>query len=202
MEADGLNHLESGTNRGDAGDPFPGTSNNTVFNDTTNPSSKLYCSTGIGFCDPSGVSITGISASGATMTATMAVGAPVETVLLNGVPQSGSITGTSSQSTWVYYYIDLLSGTTNLVIDLYNLSGDVDLYVRKGSKPTPSTYDCRSWNQGTTNEQCIFSAPSSGRWWICVNNYDTGTISYTIKATWSGGESPRQGVEIVDFDGD
>jgi M6 family metalloprotease-like protein len=271
MEADGLNHLNLGTNRGDAGDPFPGTSNNTVFDDTTNPSSNLYCSSGIGFCDSSGVSVSGISASGPTMTATMAVGPPpctysisptsqsfsasggtgsvslttqsgcnwtavsnaswimitsnssgagsgtvnysagantsaslrsgtmtiagktftvsqdpVETALLNGAPQSGSITGTSPHSTWVYYYVDLPSGATNLVLDLYNLSADVDLYVRAGSKPTLFTYDCRSWNYLTTNEQCSFSAPSSGRWWMGISNWSSGTISYTIKATWSG----------------
>ena len=271
-EADGLNHLDLGTNSGDAGDPFPGTSNNTIFDDTTNPSSNLYCSSGIGFCNPSGASISGISASGPTMTATMAVGPPpciysisptsqsfsasggtgsvsvttqsgciwtavsnaswititsnssvtgsstvyysvaanttssrtgtmtiagrtftvsqdgVETSLLNGVLQSGSITGTSPLGTWVYYYVDLPSGATNLVLDLYNLSADADLYVRRGSKPTLSAYDCRSWNSGTTNEQCSFSIPSSGTWWVGINNYSTGTISYTIKATWSGGE--------------
>ena len=268
-EADGLNHLDLGANRGDAGDPFPGTSNNTVFDDTSNPSSRLYCSSGIGFCDPSGVSITGMSASGATMTATMAVGisctysisptgrsfsasggtgnvsvttqngcswtavsnaswiiitsnsgntgsgtvtysvaANASTslrtgtmsiasrtftlsqdganVLLNSTLQSGSITGTSSQSTWVYYYVDLPLGATNLIIDLYNLSGDANLYVRSGSEPSLSAYDCGSWNGGTTSEQCRFSTPSSGRWWIGVNNYAIGTISYTIKATWTG----------------
>ncbi len=41
-EADGLNHLDSATNRGDAGDPYPGSSNNTQFNDTSNPNSRLY----------------------------------------------------------------------------------------------------------------------------------------------------------------
>jgi M6 family metalloprotease-like protein len=41
-EADGLNHLDSATNRGDAGDPYPGNSNNTRFNDTSNPNSRLY----------------------------------------------------------------------------------------------------------------------------------------------------------------
>ncbi len=35
-----------------------------------------------------------------------------------------------------------------------------------------------------------------------VNNWSTGTISYTIKATWSGSGSPKQGVDAVDFDGD
>jgi M6 family metalloprotease-like protein len=110
-----------------------------------------------------------------------------ETALSNGVPQSGSVTGTSAQSNWVYYYAEFGSGATNLVIDLYNLSADADLYVRRGSKPTTSTYDCRSWNSGTTNEQCSSSTPSSGTWWIGVNNYATGTISYTVKAAWSGG---------------
>jgi M6 family metalloprotease-like protein len=36
-EADGLAQLMSGFNRGDAGDPYPGTSSNTVFSFNTNP---------------------------------------------------------------------------------------------------------------------------------------------------------------------
>jgi M6 family metalloprotease-like protein len=70
-EADGLNDLDAKVNSGDAGDPYPGSSNNTVFDDTSNPSSKLYCSSGIGFCDESYVSVTNISASRSTMTATL-----------------------------------------------------------------------------------------------------------------------------------
>ncbi|MDP3773264.1 MAG: M6 family metalloprotease domain-containing protein [Gemmatimonadales bacterium] len=57
-QADGLNHLRSSTpdvrNRGDAGDPFPGTTNNTVFGAATNPSSNL--NTGL----PSGIQIDSI----------------------------------------------------------------------------------------------------------------------------------------------
>jgi hypothetical protein len=106
--------------------------------------------------------------------------------LSNNVSLNDSITGVTQQSTWKYYYFDLSSGDKNLVIDLYNLSGDIDLYVRAGNKPELTTYDCRSWNNGTENEQCSISAPSAGRWWIGVNNYDTGTISFTIKASWSG----------------
>jgi len=41
-EADGLNHLDSKTNRGDAGDVFPGTSNTTIFSDSSNPNAKWY----------------------------------------------------------------------------------------------------------------------------------------------------------------
>ncbi|HYR32135.1 MAG TPA: M6 family metalloprotease domain-containing protein, partial [Gemmatimonadales bacterium] len=36
-EADGLAQLMNGVNRGDGGDPYPGTSNNTVFSYNTNP---------------------------------------------------------------------------------------------------------------------------------------------------------------------
>ncbi len=126
----------------------------------------------------------------------------VQTVLSNGTLVNGSITGNSPQSSWVYYYVDLPSGVTNLSINLYNLSADADLYVRRDTKPTLSTYDCRSWNSGTTSDQCSFSTPLSGRWWIGVNNWNTGTISYTMKVTWSAGGSPKQGVEVVDFDGD
>lgn len=40
-QADGQDHLFSGTNRGDAGDPFPGIYNNTAFDSTgTNPDSR------------------------------------------------------------------------------------------------------------------------------------------------------------------
>ncbi len=41
-EADGLNQLDHNINRGNGGDPFPGTTNNKVFNDTSNPNSKRY----------------------------------------------------------------------------------------------------------------------------------------------------------------
>lgn len=94
-EADGLNHLDSKTNNGDAGDPFPGTSNNIMFDNTTNPSSRLYCSSGTGFCDPSGVSVSGISASGPVMTATLNSDSDIVLTLIqpNGgeVIPSGSI---------------------------------------------------------------------------------------------------------------
>ena len=41
-QADGLDDLGTGTNRGDDGDPYPGTSANTLFAPHTNPTSRLY----------------------------------------------------------------------------------------------------------------------------------------------------------------
>ncbi len=63
MQADGLRQLNTTTGRGDAGDPYPGTSNNRSFTDTTNPSARLYSGAA------SGVSVTNISNSGSTMSA-------------------------------------------------------------------------------------------------------------------------------------
>ena len=42
MQADGKRDMERNTNRGDAGDPYPGTSNNNTFSATSNPNSKSY----------------------------------------------------------------------------------------------------------------------------------------------------------------
>jgi M6 family metalloprotease-like protein len=41
-QADGLNQLNDPSNRGDGGDPYPGSSNNKNFNDTSNPNSRFY----------------------------------------------------------------------------------------------------------------------------------------------------------------
>ena len=67
MQADGLNQLESGVNRGDAGDPFPGSKNKTSFTNSTTPNSKSYA--GSNTC----VAVTSISPSGPTMTARLSV---------------------------------------------------------------------------------------------------------------------------------
>jgi immune inhibitor A len=66
-ESDGKDDLKLGVNRGDAGDPFPGSSNNTVFNSTSNPNSKSYANA------ETCVAVTNISAPGSTMTAQLAV---------------------------------------------------------------------------------------------------------------------------------
>ncbi|MHC4798425.1 MAG: PKD domain-containing protein, partial [Planctomycetota bacterium] len=42
IQADGLQQLENGENRGDAGDPFPGTTKTLVWNDTTDPNNRWY----------------------------------------------------------------------------------------------------------------------------------------------------------------
>jgi immune inhibitor A len=70
VQADGQKDLEHSRNRGDAGDPYPGSTNNTAFAVGTNPSSKSY-----GGRDTQ-VGVTKISASARQMTADVEVSPP------------------------------------------------------------------------------------------------------------------------------
>jgi len=61
-EADGDNDLDNESNRGDNGDPFPGTSGNTTFNDNSNPSTTRNDGS------ETGISLTNISNPDSIMT--------------------------------------------------------------------------------------------------------------------------------------
>jgi len=67
LQADGLRQLETAANRGDAGDPFPGSRNVTSCSGTTTPNTNSF--TG----QATEVSVTAISPSAATMTANVTV---------------------------------------------------------------------------------------------------------------------------------
>ncbi len=70
VQADGLKGLESGSDQGDAGDPYPGSTGNAAFSGTSNPNSHSYG--GVRTC----VSITDISASAPAMSVRLAVSCP------------------------------------------------------------------------------------------------------------------------------
>jgi len=73
VQADGKRDLELDHNRGDGGDPYPGSSNNTSLTDSSTPNSKSYAGAN------TDVSISNITASAATMTASVEVGVHLET---------------------------------------------------------------------------------------------------------------------------
>jgi M6 family metalloprotease-like protein len=73
-QADGLDELFAGTNRGNAGDSYPGSSNNTAFNSVSNPNS--YDNTNRN----TQIAVTSISASSNPMSAYMVAGDPAPTL--------------------------------------------------------------------------------------------------------------------------
>ncbi|MBI4721281.1 MAG: carboxypeptidase regulatory-like domain-containing protein, partial [Chitinivibrionia bacterium] len=107
-----------------------------------------------------------------------------ETPLSNGVALTDTISQSHVRGTWKYYYVDLPEGVTDFVINLTGLTGDADLYVRWGDRSYSNNYDCVSWRDGSSNEQCYLMSPRPGRWYIMITNADPGTINYTLEATW------------------
>ena len=88
----------------------------------------------------------------------------------------------ASQGNWNYFTIDIPSGTGNLSLNISSGSGDADLYVRRGSQPTTSSYDCRPYRNGNS-ETCSFSNPAAGTWHIGVRAYRTYS-GVTLSGNW------------------
>ena len=99
--------------------------------------------------------------------------------LSNGV--AVSVSGATGSKT--YYTVTIPAGSTGLSIAMSGGSGDADLYVRLGSQPTTSTYDCRSWNSNN-NETCNFATPSAGTYHIMINGYSAYSGA-SLVATWT-----------------
>ena len=105
--------------------------------------------------------------------------------LSNGVPYSDSLTASVAQQGWKYYTIEVPPGAATLDVRLDNMSADVDLYLSEDSPPTLGWYDCRPYIGGPLPETCSVQNPPAGTWWIGVNNWDVGTISYDVTASYA-----------------
>jgi serine protease len=99
---------------------------------------------------------------------------------------SGGGTGGSSGATaeltdlsattgnWLYYTLDVPAGMATLDLSIAGGTGDADLYIRQAAKPTTSTYDCRPYKTGNT-ENCSFTNPQAGTWNIGIRAYSSFT---------------------------
>src|SRR4029079_19632975 len=73
----------------------------------------------------------------------------------------------------------------SLVVTISGGSGDADLYVRSGAKPTLPSYNCRPY-LNCNNETCAIINAAAGTWCVMLNVY-TAFSGVTLKATYSGG---------------
>lgn len=78
----------------------------------------------------------------------------------------------ASRGQWLHYTLDIPSGMSALNVNMSGGTGDADLYVRYGARPTTRSYDCRPYKYGNT-ESCNFSNPASGTWYISIRAYSS-----------------------------
>ena len=89
------------------------------------------------------------------------------TVLQNGVPVNNLSGAINSQQ---FFSLAVPAGATNLSFQMSGGTGDADLYVRFGSPPTTTTYDCRPFITGN-NETCSFATPQTGTYFVMINGF-------------------------------
>ncbi|MBY0453849.1 MAG: trypsin-like serine protease [Burkholderiaceae bacterium] len=82
------------------------------------------------------------------------------------------------------FSVQVPSGATNLVISTSGGTGDVDLYVKAGTAPTTTSFDCESYQDGNT-ENCSFATPTPGTYHILLDGY-TAYSGVALKATYTG----------------
>lgn len=106
------------------------------------------------------------------------------TVLSNGVAVTGLA---ATQGNQLNYTMVVPAGATNLSFAISGGTGDADMYVKFGSAPTTSSYDCRPYITGN-NETCTIANVQAGTYYIMLNAYSTFSgVSLVGNYTAGGG---------------
>lgn len=116
--------------------------------------------------------------------------------LLASTLQNGTaLTNLASSSANLNYTLQVPSGATDLSFVMSGGSGDADLYVRFGSAPTSSSYDCRPYQNGN-NETCSIANVQAGTYYVMLSPY-TAFSGVSLLASFtdsgSGGGDPGGG---------
>ncbi len=109
-------------------------------------------------------------------------GDPDGGTLQKGVPVSGLSASSGSDVTYTFA---VPAGATGLSFKMSGGSGDGDLYVKRGSAPTDSSYDCRPYRSGNA-ETCTFAAPTAGTYYVRIKAY-SGFSNVSLVADYTAG---------------
>jgi M6 family metalloprotease-like protein len=196
-QADGLWDLQYNVNAGDAGDPYPGTSNNRTANASTVPNTRSYAGS------VTYVTMANVSSSALTMTADLAV-ATTPTADFTGAPTSGyaplnvyfTDTSLDLPTSWSWSFGDGGTSTAQHPSHTYASAGSytVSLTATNGAgsdTETKSNYITSSVRPPTAD---FTGTPTSGYVPLDVQFTDTSSYSPT---SWSwtfgdGGTSTAQ----------
>ena len=118
---------------------------------------------------------------------------PTGDVLENGVPVNGL---GLSQGDDIVYTMDVPAGATDISFSISGGSGDADLYVKFGSAPTDSSYDCRPYRNGN-NETCT-GTQTGGTYYVRLKAYSTfSNVSLVGSYTEDGGGNPGDPIDVT-----
>jgi len=149
------------------------------------------------------IGVYGYSAASYQLRATIVTATPVpptpppppsDIPLTSGQAVSGSV----ARQAFTYYTIPVPSGASRLDVVLTANSGDPDLYIRRGSRPTTSSYD-RSATAGGSDTLSI-TGPAAGTWYIGVYGYSTASYRLSAMVILAGTATSREG-SVTRYDG-
>jgi len=132
-----------------------------------------WCAVGVGTCPDTGTPPTG-------------------NVLSNGVAETNLSASTNAD---IVYTMDVPAGATDINFAMSGGSGDADMYVKFGSAPTDSSYDCRPYVGG--NAESCTGTSTGGTYYVRVKAYSTFSgVNLTGSFTEaSAGNPPINGSE-------
>jgi serine protease len=112
-----------------------------------------------------------------------------------GIPLQNGVVVTGiqvAQGADVVYELQVPNGASQLFFGMSGGTGDADMYVRRGQRPTDTAYDCRPFRSGN-EETCYFPAPESGTYYVRIKGFSaaTGVSLYPsfVDANWPRAEA-------------
>lgn len=114
--------------------------------------------------------------------------------LSNGVAKSGL---SGSQGSLAYFTLEVPAGATDLNFAMSGGSGDADMYVRFGSAPTTSTYDCRPYKNGNS-ETCAIDPAQAGTYHVMLRGYSSFSGTSLTGSFTEGSTGPGPGTNFFE----
>jgi hypothetical protein len=90
---------------------------------------------------------------------------------INTLTDGVAVTVSGGEGSIKHYSLSIPTGAPGLRVRLSGGSGDADLYLRQGTRPTADVHDCASEETGNT-EECLMVSPVAGTWHVAVVAYE------------------------------
>jgi serine protease len=118
-----------------------------------------------------------------------------------GTLENGVVKNNLASSSELNFTMEVPAGATDLTFDMSGGTGDADLYVKFGSAPTSSSYDCRPY-AGGNNESCPIANTQAGTYYVKLVAYSAYTgvsLSGSFTEPSTGGGATGGSASVSDI---